>query len=421
MSDDAAVNRGHHVQTSDLQGASRLAVDATLALTRLVEHLHHDIVRTPRPVTRSSDRTTSGITGFVYSSIRGVTHLVGGGLDAVLGLATIMAGVGDEVGSPQREAALAILNGVIGDHLDATANPLAIPMRLRHDGRPIVLEADELRHRLHGPRRRVILFIHGLCMHPQQWRRHGHDHGTMLSGSGDATPLYLHYNSGLHISTNGRLLADQLQALLDAWPVPLDELIIVGHSAGGLVARSACHQGLARGDTWPQRLTKMVFLGTPHHGAPLERGGHWIDAILDAGRYTAAFSRLGKLRSAGITDLRHGSLLDADWSGHDRFAHGRDTRTVVPLPPGVTCYAVAGSASRRESGLRTSVMGDGLVPVDSALGRHADPARCLQFAPGHTWIGEGLHHLDLLDAESVRTRLQSWLAPKGPTRRARRP
>ena len=199
----------------------------------------------------------------------------------------------------------------------------------------------------------------------------------------------------------------------------LDELVIVGHSAGGLVARSACHQAGARGDTWPQRLTKMVFIGTPHHGAPLERGGHWIDTILDAGPYTSAFSRLGKLRSAGITDLRHGSLLDGDWDGADRFAHGHDTRAVVPLPAGVTCYAIAGSVSRHARGVREALLGDGLVPVASALGRHADPARCLQFAPGHTWIGRGLHHLDLLDAEGVRARLQAWLAPRRTTRLAR--
>ena len=74
---------------------------------------------------------------------------------------------------------------------------------------------------------------------------------------------------------------------------------------------------------WPARLDDLVFLGTPHHGAPLERAGNWVDLLLGATPYAAPFARLGKLRSAGITDLRHGNLLDEDWVGRDRFAPRR--------------------------------------------------------------------------------------------------
>ena len=180
---------------------------------------------------------------------------------------------------------------------------------------------------------------------------------------------------------------------------------------GGLVARSACHQAQARGDVWPQRLTKMVFLGSPHHGASLERGGHWIDVILGASPYTAAFARLGKLRSAGITDLRHGSLLDADWAEAVTSTKAGDHRTRVPLPEAVACYAIAGSLGAEAGALREKLLGDGLVPLASALGRHRVKSRALNFAPDNTWVGQGMNHLDLLDRAEVLAQLRTWLLP----------
>lgn len=411
-------NPATHVRTTDLRGASRLAVQATLALTSLVENLHHNILRVPAPLGAASQRPTGGITGLVYRSIRGVTRLVGGSLDALLGQLESLLGPGTTPSTRDREAMIAALNGVLGDHLEASSNPLAIEMRLWHDGAPLALDAASLARSVPTARGGVLLMVHGLCMNPMQWRRARDDGtrfdlGAALAAEGDFTPLYLYYNSGLHVSNNGLRLADQLEVLQAAWPVPLEELVIVGHSMGGLVARSAAHQAIARGDTWPLRLKSMVFLGTPHHGAPLERGGHWVQKILGASPYTAAFARLARLRSAGVTDLRHGSLLDVDWSGADRFAHGHDTRVTVPLPSGVACYAVAGSLGRKAGALPERVLGDGLVPIASALGRHEQPSRCLAFEPDKCWIAQGLNHLDLLASEAVLAQLRDWLiAPR---------
>jgi len=309
----------------------------------------------------------------------------------------------------ERETVVAVLNGVLGDHLAASGNPLAIPMALRHDGQTLTLRSEALAQALPQARPRVLLLLHGLCMHPLQWRRNGHDYGAALAAEAGFTLLHLHYNSGRHISTNGLELADRLQALQQAWPVPLEEIVVLAHSMGGLLARSACRQAQVRGDSWLPLLTRMFFLGTPHHGAPLERGGHWIDTLLGASPYTAAFSRLGKLRSAGITDLRHGSLLDEDWTGSDRFAHGHDTRTPVPLPAGVACYAMAGALRRGNGALDNTLLGDGLVPVDSALGRHKQAARTLAFDAGRQWVGQGLGHLDLLGHADVLAQLRAWL------------
>jgi hypothetical protein len=155
----------------------------------------------------------------------------------------------------------------------------------------------------------------------------------------------------------------------------------------------------------------LVFLGTPHHGAPLERGGHWVEALLGVSPYSAAFVRLGRIRSAGVTDLRHGSLLDDDWHGRDRFAHGHDTRTPVALPAGIPCYAIAAVAGQRAGPLATRLVGDGLVPLDSALGRHDDPRRALAFASLNTRIVRRTHHLDLLSSPTVTRQLLRWLGP----------
>jgi len=255
------------------------------------------------------------------------------------------------------------------------------------------------------------VLVHGLCRSDLQWHRDGHDHGAVLARELGHTPVYLHYNTGLHTSVNGRAFAGLLETLLAQWPHRVDELAIVAHSMGGLVARGACHYGQVAGHHWLRPLRSMVFLGTPHHGAPLERGGHWVDEVLGATPYAAPFARLGKVRSAGITDLRHGSVLDEDWHGRDRFAHGRDSRTPIPLPPGVRCYAIAATTGMQDGDVRDRLLGDGLVPVASALGQHADPERTLRFAKSRQWIGYGMHHLDLLSRPEISARLVRWLAP----------
>jgi hypothetical protein len=399
-----------HVRVADLRGASRLAVDAAIGLTSLVETMHHNILRTPGVLGEATQQPARGLTGFVYKSIRGVTRLVGGGIDAVLArFVPSFSSSSEGTSSAEREAVLAVLNGVLGDHLQESANPLAIPMRFRRDGQALEPAPERLAAAIPRATGKVLLLVHGLCMNDLLWRRHGHDHGAALAADAGFTPVYLHYNSGLHVSSNGRELAARLEALLRAWPVPVDRLVILAHSMGGLVARSACHYGELAGHDWRRRLRSMVFLGTPHHGAPLERGGNWIDAALDASPYTTAFARLGKIRSAGITDLRHGSMLDEDWERRDRFARTRRGAAALPLPVDVDCQAIAASTSRKPGDLAGRLLGDGLVPVASALGRHKDPRRTLAFSRSRQWIGYGMHHLDLLDSRKVYSRIRRWL------------
>jgi pimeloyl-ACP methyl ester carboxylesterase len=260
--------------------------------------------------------------------------------------------------------------------------------------------------------RRIVVLVHGLCMNDLQWSRRNHDHGALLGRELGASTLYLHYNSGLHVSENGRQFAALLEETLAGWPVPVEELVIVAHSMGGLVARSACHYGREAGHRWVASLGKLVFLGTPHHGAPLERGGRRIDALFGVSPYIAPFARVGKVRSAGITDLRFGNVVDEDWSGRDRHDQRADDRRPVPLPAGVACYAIAACTAARAEGVRARALGDGLVPVASALGEHSDPVRDLALPPSRRRVFSGASHWDLLSRADVYTQLRTWIAGK---------
>jgi hypothetical protein len=304
---------------------------------------------------------------------------------------------------------VAALNGVLGHHLDATGNPLALSMHFRHDGEPLRVSAEG-RVDIVAPRRRIVVLVHGLCVDDLQWSRKGHDHGAAVARDLGYTPVYLRYNTGLHISTNGRALAAALEALLAAWPVAVDDLVVIAHSMGGLVVRSAHHYATCAGHAWPAKLRKLIFLGTPHHGAPLEQHGQRLHLLLDSTRYTAPIARLAKIRSAGITDLRHGWLLDEDWDGHDRFSRHGDPRRPVPLPPGVQCYAIAASVGDSHHHTAGRLIGDGLVRVSSALGQHPDPRSRLAFPPAHRWIAWRTNHLRLLGCPGVYDRIRGWLA-----------
>jgi pimeloyl-ACP methyl ester carboxylesterase len=338
---------------------------------------------------------------------------VGASLDVLL--AQLGPWLGESVPGPERDAVVAAINGVLGDHLAATNNPLAITMRLRSGGVPLELDARSLGEAFPHATGKLVVLVHGSSMSDRQWLRRGHDHGAALARDLGYTPVYLHYNSGLHISTNGRAFASMLASLHDAWPVAVEDITLVGHSMGGLVSRSACHIAEAEGHRWRSKLRNLVFLGSPHHGAPLERGGNLVEQLLRVSRYSAPLAPLSRIRSAGVTDLRYGNVLDEHWHGRDRFALARDPRRELKLPAGVRCFAVAGTSARQP---RSRLPGDGLVPVDSALGRHREPTLRLAFPVEHQWIGFGVGHLELLERTEVYETVRRWLDAKSDSRDA---
>lgn len=380
------INRGH---LSDLRGVTRLAVEATVGVTNLVEKMHHTIQLGHAPLGASRADNTSGLTGFVYRSIRGTTRLVGKGLDAGMTPLTVL--LPEEATGATRDAFVSAINGVYGDHLVQTDNPLAIEMDLRFEGQSVSFES--LPEASSG---KVMLFVHGLCLNDGHWSRDGHNHGQILANDLGYTPLYLRYNTGLPIADNGGALAGMLENLLRDWPHQVSELAIVGHSMGGLVARSACHHGSLAGHAWLQHLRSLVSIGTPHHGAPLERGGNWIEYAMDLSPYAAPFTRISTKRSAGLTDLRYGCITGT-------------VQEFVQLPAGVDCYAMAATLGKKQGHIAERLIGDGLVPVDSALGRNNEPSRTLAFPESNRWVGFETGHLGLLGEPAVYAQLRDWL------------
>lgn len=393
--------------TSDLRGVGRLAIDGVTSLTEVVEAMHAAVAHLPPVVGQPAPARTAGLSRLIYGSVRGVTRLVGHGVD--LSLSQLGPVWDASSASPQREALVAALNGVLGDHLEASGNPLAIRMQLRRDGAPLPLARQPLAAHLPNASGKLLVQIHGLCMNDLQWHHAGHDHGAALARDFGYTPVHLHYNSGRRISTNGREFAALLEQLVAAWPVPVQEITLLCHSMGGLVARSALDVGFSQGLHWSQLPVRVVFLATPHHGAPLERAGSWADQLIAISPYSAPLVRLGQMRSAGIQDLRHGNVRDSDWQGRD-FLDRRDGRTPLPLPEPVRAYAIAATTQpARGDGDHRTLRGDGLVPIASAFGEHADDAFDLRIPQSQRWVGHGLHHLGLLGSDAVYQRLARWL------------
>lgn len=386
----------------DLRGLAQLLVRGVTSTTDLAESVHASIFGVPaRLLGMPRSTRTSGIPRIAYDGVRNTAALVGSGLDDALARLPSHWGRAAKQ-SPRREAMLAVLNGVMGDHLAATANPLALSASLRIHGRALPFEEASWPSTIANPSSRVLVQVHGLCMNDLQWRHHGHDHGQQLAAEHGYTPVHLHYNSGMSIASNGRAFSLLLQQLMDGWPVPIERFAILGHSMGGLVARAAILDATRQSQPWVQQLDQIVFLGTPHHGAPLERAGNLLQTALGLTPWTAPFVRLGELRSAGIRDLRHGSIDDA---------HTRETPAYLQLPAGIRAYAVAAStqAATTARGIR-ALRGDGLVPVASALGEHHDPELALRIPANRQRLVEKTGHLELLNSPEVYGHLRRWLA-----------
>lgn len=400
-----------HFHPSDLRSGGRLVIDAVVGITDLVESMHRTISSVSAPLGKSPSGSTQGITGLVYRTVRGVTRAVGGGIDLALVPLTRLLDARES--TPARDNIVAALNGVLGDYLVASNNPLAIAMQWRSDGTTLAVEKSALACAYPNASGKILVLVHGLCMSDGQWLRETgnrpHDHGAALARELGYTPIYLRYNSGQHISVNGREFAAALESLLDAWPVPVEELTILAHSMGGLLARSAHHYAETAQLRWPKKLRSLVFLGTPHHGAPLERGGHWVDILLGISPYSAPFSRLAKIRSAGITDLRFGDLRDEDWQIRGTGKRRNAAARALPLPEKTSCYAIAATTGKRKGALNDRLLGDGLVPIASALGQHVNPALNLAIPASQQWVGTEMNHMDLLASGEVYGQIGKWL------------
>jgi hypothetical protein len=415
------------MRADEVTGVSQLARVTLRGSTDRIHELHQGIADRAFRAVGSAGRPVQvvhdAISGLTYSTVRAT---LGIGARAVGGAAALRASGRDLDTDRAGRVALAVLNGAHGDLVRQEAPALAMDMSVRVAGRAVRLETAALREAFPGASGRLAVFLHGLTETEDSWgygaeRHHGDravTYGSQLQRDLGLAPVHLRYNTGLHISENGRSLDALLTALVDAWPVPVQDIVLIGHSMGGLVARSALHQaggGTPEAHGWTHLVRDTVTLGSPHLGAPLERGVHRLAAQLARLPETRPLSRLLTLRSVGIKDLRHGTLVEADWTGRDLDALAPGNHTHVPLHDGARHFVVLATLSRDPAGRTADLLGDLLVPPRSATGDSGDDDR-LTFPPDHVHRLGGLHHFDLLNHPRIYEQIRRWLEqrPEGP-------
>lgn len=321
--------------------------------------------------------------------------------------------------SARGSAVIAAITGLRGDALEAEGSPLCQPMAVRVNGEPVPPDPSALRGAFPEATPRLVVFLHGLMETEFSWGDHrgaaGREtYGARLARELGCTPVYVRYNSGRHVSENGRSLSELMDELVAAWPGGAESIALVGHSMGGLVARSACCHATEDGAEWVRLVTHSVSLGSPHMGAPLEQAVHVLSAGLAALPETRPFANFLRRRSGGIRDLRRGSLVDEDWSDRDPDALRAAACAEVPLLEGATHYFVSATITRSERHPLGRLLGDTLVLVSSASGRGR--TRRIPFEEGHGMHVGGATHFALLNHPAVYERLREWLRPRAERR-----
>ena len=303
--------------------------------------------------------------------------------------------------SPAGRAVLSALNGAFGDTLERHGNVLALPLAFRRGGRDLELTPDELAAAYPNARPRVAVFVHGLCETDDAWKlgaaRHA-PYGHRMEVELGYSPLYLRYNTGRHISENGRELADALGRLIAAWPVPVDEVVLIGHSMGGLVSRSACHYG--SGSDCIARVRHVITLGAPHHGAPLEQVTNAASAALARLPETRPLAKALNIRSSGIKDLRYGYLVDECWLDQDCDAYLRNTAREIPFLETARHYFICATLTREADAPAGRIIGDLLVLQPSAWA-HPGRGTRMRFPIEHYFHLGGASHFDLLNHPAI--------------------
>jgi len=426
------------------RGFIDLVFDVVEETTHLVERAHDSVVersarwfapiKPAKTTVKVVTAIQTAISGGVFESIRVINGITRFTVNAVADAAE--AGLDQtsdsddlELATPVRSTAAGTaswyvdhlqssLNGFWGDYLSRRKSRLDLGMTLRHHGRHLPATPEALAAAFPNPTNKVCVFVHSLATTEWLWSLSSEEHygdpdvtfGTRLRDDLGFTPIYLRYNTGRHISENGRALATLLTEVLDAYPVPLEEIALVGHSMGGLVVRSAAHYAREHGEPWVAHLRHVACIGSPHLGAPLEKAVNLLTGVLRnvevAGAQVPA--ELLDSRSAGVKDLRYGYTVDVEWAGKDPDEVFADARRNVPLVDGVGYYFLAATISRDPDHPLGQLLGDLLVRLPSASGEAPEPARRIHCSSGAVF--SGMNHLCIANHPDVYEALRELLA-----------
>ena len=403
---------------NELRALGRLAFDEVAGIPAGIGQLHRGIAEHAfwgvGPAGRPVRVVHDAVSRRVYGGLRSSGRWLGRAADEALA----RRHVGEDLllsATRPGAALVGVLNGLIGDTLERSGSDLHAPAAVRVHGLPLELEPPSVAAAFPQATARLVVFLHGLMETEFSWDRGAGAgapaYGRRLREDLGLTPVYLRYNTGRHVSENGRSVADLLSSLVHAWPEEVSEVALVGHSMGGLVARSACHQAAGDRAEWVTRVRHVVSLGTPHMGAPLEQAVHATSAALNALPETRPLATFLRRRSAGIRDLRQGSLVDEDWRECDPEALRAAACREVPLLEGATHCFVSATVTRSPRHPVGRLLGDCLVLVPSASGRSR--TRRIPFRSEDGMHLGGAHHFALLNHPLVYERLRGWLSAPG--------
>ena len=404
-----------HAIADDWRGLGDLIALTVEHLTVPVEGMHRAIAdrwfglagQQAAPAARTYQAFTAG----VYGSVRTGAAVIG----TAVGWGAALVGTRSDLPRLWRSApgrgVQSVVNAQWGDALEARKSHFAIEMAVRDaSGAPIGTDPPSLARAFPAPSGRLVVLLHGLGETEHCWDR-GSDGArsdlTEVLAAEGLTPLRLRYNTGRHISDNGVSLAALLEEVVRGWPVDVEEVAIVGHSMGGLVARSSIHAGRAAGHVWPATVGRLVAVGSPHLGSPIEKGVNLASWALRLVPESRPLSDFIDLRSAGIKDLRFGAVREADWTGVAPDVLLRDIVDDVPLPEGVHQFFVAGVLTADPAHPIGALAGDLIVRVGSGTGR----GRRRRLEATDVRVFGGRRHFDLLHDLDVHLEVRDWLVP----------
>lgn len=317
------------------------------------------------------------------------------------------------------EWGISVLNGVFGDYLRERRNGLAITMAFYHENRPLPLTTASLPQAHGNLSSKLCILLHGLGCNEGVWtfrdpaqRAQDLSYGTLLQQELSYTPFYLRYNTGLPVADNGKGVAALLDELLTCYPADVTDIVLIGHSMGGLVLRSACHYGAQHQHEWVKKVKQVFYLGTPHEGADLEKLGHVTTAVLHAvpNPITRLIGTLLNRRSQGIKDLRLGNPLVEEWPEVFPNASGGTNRQVIPWLASARHYLIVGTLTEDLRHPIALLFGDALVRLPR-VHQHSVPEGEHRPAPNHyVKIFPQLHHMSLARHPKVYQQIKHWCA-----------
>ncbi|RME90305.1 MAG: alpha/beta hydrolase [Candidatus Hydrogenedentota bacterium] len=297
---------------------------------------------------------------------------------------------------------LAAVNGLAGDSLAQYAPSYAIQMAFYDDGKPISIEQAAKKSN-----QKIVIFVHGHSDIEKSWFSSKQESiPELLHQELSFSPLFIRYNTGLHISTNGKQLAKLIDKLYQEKKKsnnPVSEIVLIGHSMGGLVIRSAAYY--AQGYEWRTYLKALIMIGAPLEGAYMEKISAFAETVLKKlfNPATMVIHELIKRRSAGLRDMKYGYLRDEDWQSEK--AYSAPHKHFIPSLDNTKEYVVAASLSKKEKSWIHTFVGDGMVTLKSAKADNT-----LALPEEHVFVLKGVNHYALMRHKKVADKIKEWLS-----------